>query len=85
MPKVIGGILALVALGASILAKVDPLDCLLRGFIAYVVGSIATQLWYVFFTVRVHRASDGPVVIDSEAGHDEHGGTSSTDPTANPI
>lgn len=73
MPKVVGGILALTALGASILAGVDPLTCLWRGLLAYLIGSWATQLWYVFFTVRVHKfgaedsaKSDQPSTNDAE-------------------
>ncbi len=53
MAKVIAGILALVALAASILSGVEPVACLLRAVIAYVVGWFAAQLWYVFFTIRV--------------------------------
>lgn len=53
MAKVIAGIMALVALAASILSGVEPVACLLRGVIAYIVGWTATQLWYVFFTIRV--------------------------------
>ncbi len=40
------------------LAEVDPITCLTRGLIAYWVGSIFTQLWYVFFTIRVQKASE---------------------------
>jgi len=53
LPKVIGGLLALIALAASTLAQVDPWTTLFRGFVAYAVGGFLTQLWYVFFTVRV--------------------------------
>ena len=55
MPKLVGATLALIALAASILAQVGPIDCLLRGMVAYIVGRFATQLWYVFFTIRVER------------------------------
>lgn len=69
MPKVIGGLLALIALSASLLAGVDPWGTLLRGFIAYVVGLFLAQLWYVFFTIRV---TDQEVAIEetpqTEAG-----------------
>lgn len=53
MPKLVGALLALLALGASLLVRVEPLDCLLRAGVAYVIGYIATSAWYVFFTVRV--------------------------------
>jgi hypothetical protein len=58
MPKLVGGLLALLALGASILSRVDPLECLLRAAIAYVIGYIATAAWYVFFTVRAGPPED---------------------------
>lgn len=58
MPKVVGGILALFALGASILSQVDPVTSLVRGGIAYGIGVILTQLWYVFFTIRVNPEPD---------------------------
>lgn len=55
MPKVIGGILAILALGASLLAQVDPVTTLMRGLIAYVIGSFCTQVWYLFFTIRAQK------------------------------
>lgn len=58
MPTVIGGLMALVALAASILSGVDPVSCLMRGLIAYLVGAMATHVWYVFFAVRVVEDSD---------------------------
>jgi len=58
MPKIVGGLLALTALSASIFAGVGPIDTLIRGFVAYLVGLLATQLWYVFFTIRVERSSE---------------------------
>lgn len=65
MAKVVGGILALVALAASILSGVDPVACLLRAAIAYIVGWFAAQLWYVFFTIRVHSDRPKQVAADS--------------------
>ena len=54
--------MAFIALAASILAKVDPADIILRAVIAYVTGLVMTQLWYIFFTIRVQRT---PVGVDS--------------------
>lgn len=51
--------MALVALAASIFAGADTTTCLVRGVVAYVVGVICTQLWYVFFATRVHRNHEG--------------------------
>lgn len=58
MPKIVGGMMALAALSASIFAGVGPVETLIRGLVAYLVGLLATQLWYVFFTIRVERSSD---------------------------
>jgi len=52
MPKVIAGMMALAALGVSLLVGVDPLNCVLRGAIAYVVGLFSANLWYAFIEPR---------------------------------
>ena len=67
MPKLIGGILALVALAAGSLGGVDPIACVLRAVVAYLVGMIATQVWYVFFTIRVIRDGDESATSTEEA------------------
>jgi hypothetical protein len=53
MPKLIGGLAALVALAGGILANVEPVACLGRSALAFLLGWLLTQLWYVFFTIRV--------------------------------
>lgn len=60
MPKVIGGLAALVALAGGILARVDPLTSLWRAGLVFLLGWVLTQVWYVFFTVRVHPTDFGP-------------------------
>jgi hypothetical protein len=57
MPKVVGGLAALVALSAGILARVDPLDCLWKAALAFALGMVATQVWYVFFTIRTRSSA----------------------------
>jgi hypothetical protein len=57
MPKVVGGLAALVALSAGILAHVDPMDCLWRAALAFALGIVATQVWYVFFTIRTRSSA----------------------------
>ena len=52
MQKVIGGLAALVALAAGILSNVDPVATIWRATLAFFLGWAATQVWYVFFTVR---------------------------------
>lgn len=65
MPKVVGGLAALVALAGGILSNVEPYTCLLRAFLAFLLGWMLTQLWYVFFTIRVqpgnHAAEESQV------------------------
>jgi hypothetical protein len=58
MPKLIGGIAALVALAGGILNSVEPVTIVMRAGLAFLLGAILTQVWYVFFTVRVHTSSD---------------------------
>jgi hypothetical protein len=53
MPKLIGGLAAFIAIAAGILNSVEPLTIVLRAALALILGSLLTQLWYVFFTVRV--------------------------------
>lgn len=55
MAKLIGGIAAFVAIAAGILNAVEPTTIVLRAGLAFLLGCAATQLWYVFFTVRVHK------------------------------
>ena len=60
MPTLIGGLTAIVALAAGILAKVEPIACTWRAALAFLLGWAGTQVWYVFFTVRIQReAADG--------------------------
>ncbi|MFY9233548.1 MAG: hypothetical protein WAO58_03720 [Fimbriimonadaceae bacterium] len=59
MPTLIGGLAALAALAAGILANVDPLACTWRACLAFLLGWTGTQVWYVFFTVRIqHESTD---------------------------
>ena len=64
MPGVVGGLLALAALAAGILAQVEPTSCLLRAVVAFLIGRFGTQLWYVFFTVRVQEAGSESLLIE---------------------
>lgn len=53
MPKLIGGLAALTALAAGVFARVDPMACLERAGIAFLVGVFGTQLWNGLFTSPV--------------------------------
>ena len=50
LPKIIGGLLAIAALSASLFNGVDPVQCLIRGGIAWIVGSASGALWNLFFS-----------------------------------
>ncbi|MBL8047090.1 MAG: hypothetical protein JNJ45_00255 [Chthonomonas sp.] len=67
--------MAIAALAASIFAGVGPIDCLIRGLVAFAIGVVATQCWYVFFTIRVQRG---------EAGLTEKEGTGAVRATGQP-
>jgi hypothetical protein len=72
VPKVIGGIAALVALAAAILARVDPLTGIWRAGLVFLLGWALTQVWYVFFTVRVEtQAPDSAEPPSQQAHRDE--------------
>lgn len=61
MPTLIGGILALVALAAGILSRVEPVASIERAALAFLLGWLLTHVWYVFFTVRIGEAvTDAP-------------------------
>jgi hypothetical protein len=69
MPLIFGGIAAMVALAAGILAQVDPIASLGRALLAFVLGWIGGQIWYAMFTVQgqsreVHES--GQSVGDAE-------------------
>lgn len=55
MPTVVGGLAALVALSAGILSNVDPVATIWRATLAFLLGWVGTQVWYVFFTVRIRQ------------------------------
>ncbi len=55
MPTVVGGLAALVALAAGILGRVEPVTTVGRAALAFLLGWALTNVWYVFFTVRVER------------------------------
>ena len=50
LPKLVGGMMAIAALGASLLQSVDPAHCLIRGGTAYVIGAFAGSIWNLLFT-----------------------------------
>jgi hypothetical protein len=61
MPSLIGALAAFVALAAGILSHVDPVASIGRACLAYLLGWFATNVWYVFFTVRIEPISTDKV------------------------
>jgi hypothetical protein len=57
MPFIVGGLAAIVALAAGILSKVDPVATIWRASLAFLLGWVGTQVWYVFFTVQKSEES----------------------------
>lgn len=56
MPTLVGGLTALVALAAGILSHVEPVSIIQRALLAFLLGWLFTNVWYVFFTVRIERS-----------------------------
>lgn len=60
IPIVVGGLAALVGLAAGILAKVDPLMCVGRAVVAFVLGMVGTQFWLAVFATAPREALASP-------------------------
>ena len=45
MHTIVAGLMALTAIGASILAQVDPLTTVARGAMAFVIGLVLASVW----------------------------------------
>ncbi len=71
----VGSSVALAALAASLLNRVDPTECLIRGGIAFAVGHICGTLWNMFFT-RPQRAE----TENNSLLHEQETSTESTQP-----
>ena len=66
MPFIVGGIAALVALVGGVLAKIDPVSCLIRALLAFFLGWIAAQLWQVILVLVGQNRVPAPAGDDSE-------------------
>jgi hypothetical protein len=62
LPKLIGLACALISLVASVMSKADPATALMRAAIAFFVGSILTQAWYVFIATRIATVDELPSI-----------------------
>lgn len=68
MAKVVAGLMALVALGASVLSGADPWTCLARGAVAYTAGAVAGAFWEAL----ARRVPGGAKRADREEADDQH-------------
>jgi len=68
--KLVGSTCALLALAASILAQVEPLQAVIRGVVAYFAGTLTTSLWFLIFnpTTPAPKASSQSENPKAEAG-----------------
>lgn len=70
LPKLVGGMMAIAALGASLLQSVDPTQCLIRGGTAYIVGAFAGSIWNLLFTPAIQK-EDEPEGTEANEAKDE--------------
>lgn len=70
LPKIVAAVMALAALGAAILAGVDPVQITVRGVIAFVAGWVVGSIWEGFTQatsrVRVVNLPAGTEVSEAE-------------------
>ncbi len=52
MSRILGGIAALIALASGILAGVEPVLCLQRAVIVFVLGAVCGHVWHVLSTIN---------------------------------
>lgn len=71
LPSLVASSVALAALGASLLNKVEPMECLIRGGIAFVVGHVCASMWNMFFTpARSAAPSPEPSSFEPETSQE---------------
>lgn len=72
MVKIVASATALAALGSAIVSHVDPLTCLLRGVIGYLVGKVFGQVWTaVFASTRSTTSLDEPETLVTSGQDDQ--------------
>lgn len=78
MPKLVGAAAALIAIFAGIIAEVDPVLCLQRAGLAFLLGWLAGKIWYVLFSAGIKpeqmRASAVEKVSAQEIGKGQDAG-----------
>ena len=73
MQKIVAGMMALTAMGASILADVDPVTVVERGGIALLVGFLLTGIWSIIVSPPKPKAnkSEAKEVESQESVEDD--------------
>ena len=71
MAKVAGGLAALVALFSGVFAKVDPVLCLERATLAFLLGWVCGQVWHLLIGAVSPASSKLGTVEQDTAGHPE--------------
>ncbi len=72
MGKFVGGTAALVALIAGLISHVDPVTCLERATLAFMLGWVSGQVWHLMIGATATRPGmDEMVALGS--GHAESG------------
>jgi len=68
-PLFLGSFLALIALSAALINGVDPVQCVIRGGVCYLVGSFTASLWNMFFTSPHQKPVK--LVLETPQSHQE--------------
>jgi hypothetical protein len=77
MQMIVAGLMALTAMGASILADVDPMTVVARGGIAFVCGLVLTGVWTSVVNPQAKeekpkkKAKEKPAEVESKASAPE--------------
>ncbi|MBS1723556.1 MAG: hypothetical protein JSS66_11450 [Armatimonadetes bacterium] len=56
----VASLTALAALASAVIARVDPMTCLLRGLAAFFAGKLLTGVWCALFPAEDVGRNDGP-------------------------
>ncbi len=63
LPKLVGSLTALAAMGSAIIVQVDPLTTVVRGALAFGIGMVAGTAWIMVTSFRVPELT----LLESEA------------------
>lgn len=57
IPKIVGGLAALAALASGLLAQVDPVVCVQRAALAFMLGWVCGQVWQLLLSLSSRNPS----------------------------